>query len=115
MYVSLSTIAFSLTCYLTDELRSPVSMNSNDLEVESEPAALRVNPELAEKNARELQESYETALRGECEEEDGPGNSEVEEEEEVVNDDDDGDSAGLATDDMMDVDGPGLSTNIYQS
>ena len=42
-------------------------MNNNDLEVESE-SALSHGSELAEKNARELQESYEIALQGESEE-----------------------------------------------
>jgi hypothetical protein len=86
-------------------------VNSEDL-VESEPASARnLNPELAEKDARELQESYETALRGEGDDENGDG--EVEEGDDgVVDDDDDRDgdpsSAGLADGNLMDVDGPGL-------
>jgi hypothetical protein len=77
-------------------------MNSND----SEHA---LNPELAEKDARELQESYETALRGEDED----GDDEGEEGEDGVGDDNDNDRdpAGLAGGDLMDVDGPGLFPN----
>lgn len=105
MYVLISTIIFSLTRCLTDELHRPVSVNNN---VESEPAAA-LNPELAEKDARELQESYETALRGEGEDgdEDDEGDEGV-----VVDNDDDRDPAGLAGGDLMDVDGPGLFLNI---
>ena len=81
-----------------------MSVNNN---VGLEPAAL--NPELAEKDARELQESYETALRGEGEDwdEDGDGDVGV-----IVDDNDDGDPAGLAGNDLMDVDGPGRFSNI---
>lgn len=80
-----------------------MSMNSNN----SEPAGA-LNPELAEKDARELQETYETALRGEDEEENWDNEGEV---DGGIGDDDDNDreSAGLVGDDMMmDVDGPGL-------
>jgi hypothetical protein len=67
-----------------------------------------LNPELAEKDARELQESYETALWGEGDDE-NDGDGEVEEGDDgVVDDDDDGDPAGLADGNLMDVDGPGL-------
>jgi hypothetical protein len=105
VYVLLSTIIFSLTSCLTDGLHRPVYVNSN---VESERA---LNPELAERDARELQESYETALWGE----DGDGEG-VESVVDDDDDDDDGDPAGLAGDDLMDVDGPGLfkiSTNCW--
>jgi len=99
MFILSSTIT-----YLTDE--SPMPMNSHSNLVESEPA---LNPELAEKDARELQESYETALRGEGE--DGDSDGDGEEGDGVVDDDDDGDPSGLAGDDLMDVDGPGLFPN----
>jgi hypothetical protein len=105
VYVLLSTIIFSLTSCLTDELHSPVSVNSN---AESEHA---LNPELAERDARELQESYETALRGE--DGDGEGVEGVVEGVVDEDDDDDGEPVGLAGDDLMDVDGPGLFQNIY--
>ena len=94
---------FLLTSCLADELHSPVSVNNN---VELEPA---LNPELAEKYARELQESYDTAIRGEGEggDEDGEGDVGA-----VVDDDDNADPVGLAGNDLMDVDGPGLFSNI---
>jgi hypothetical protein len=65
------------------------------------------NPQLAEKDAHKLQESYETALRGEAEDEDGDG--EGDEGDDSVGDD--GDPAELAGDDLMDVDSPGLFPN----
>jgi hypothetical protein len=70
---------------------------------DSEPA---LNPELAEKHARELQESYETALRGEGEDSEGDEGVQVGED-----DNGDEDPAGLVGDDLMDVDGPSLFSN----
>ena len=92
---------YVLTSYLTDELHSPVSVNT-DLE----PA---FNPELAKKDACELQESYETALWGEGEDEGDNGEGDEGDDSVGDDDDDDGSPAGLAGNDLMDVDGPGLS------
>jgi hypothetical protein len=79
-----------------------VSTNSNS------PTTSTLNTELAEKDARELQESYETALRGEDEDGDGEGE---EGDDGVCDCDDDNGNTGLADVDLMDVDGPGLFPN----
>ena len=70
---------------------------------DSEPA---LNPELAAKHARELQESYETALWGEGEDSEGDKGVQVGEDNNG-----DEDPAGLVGDDLMDVDGPSLFSN----
>ena len=73
-----------------------------------EPA---LNPELAEKDAHKLQESYETTLQGEDEDENG--DDEGEEGDDSVGDDNnnDRDPARLVADNLMDVNGPGLLSN----